>query len=408
MRNVRFYTILAGLIASLFLGTTGSRAQGDGDSDSIGPTVLITDLVGNDNPLTDSNGIVHRPLNLDPSLTNPWGVGESTGSPFWVSDNASHLSTLYNSLGAKQSLVVSIPTPQDLVNPAGAPTGLVFNIDGGANGGFKISGFTRTGQPTSASAVFLFSSEDGTILGWNPGVNPAGFDPAKAGTYAIIAVDNSQAGAVYKGLAIAKDADGKTFLYATNFHDGTVEVYGDDFKPPTSGFASDAFTDQHLKKGYAPFNVIPEDGKLFVTYAVQDTDKEDDVAGPAHGIVNTFDLHGGSLQRFTQHGHLNSPWGLVKAPASFGQFAGDILIGNFGNGRINAYTPSGEFVGPVVNSEGQPILIDGLWTLTVGNGGNGGDANKVYFTAGPNDEKDGLFGSLTAVAPGTPCGTPCL
>jgi len=142
---------------------------------------------------------------------------------------------------------------------------------------------------------------------------------------------------------------------------------------------------------------------------VQDADRHDDVAGPARGFVNKFDLDGTGLERFAQHGHLNSPWGVVQAPASFGQFAGSILIGNFGDGRINAYdSNTREFLGPVVNTKGQPILIDGLWTLRVGNGGNGGNANTIYFTAGPNDESDGLFGSLTPVAPGTPCGVPCL
>jgi uncharacterized protein (TIGR03118 family) len=418
MRNFRLYLTLAALIGAALLGSTAARAGGGTDSDSVGPTVLITDLVSNVANLKDSNGIVHPAFVTDPNLVNPWGISESSGSPFWISDNNANVATLYNVPGANTTpvsinpLVVSMPSPGNLLEPSGTPTGTVFNIANPGSAAFQVSGVDKNGQAKSANAIFLFATEDGTILGWNPGVNPPGFSPANAGKYAIIAVDNSAnptaaEGAVYKGLAIATDGNGDTFLYATNFRAGTVEVYDTGFHRKT--FSLDAFKDFHVKNGYAPFNIVNADGKLFVTYAVQDALKHDDVAGPAHGIVNTFDLHGGSPQRFTQHGHLNSPWGVVKAPASFGQFAGDILIGNFGNGRINAFDPgTGEFMGTVVNPKGQDILIDGLWTLTVGNGGNGGSANTVYFTAGPNGEQDGLFGSLTAVAPGTPCGPTCI
>ena len=169
-----------------------------------------------------------------------------------------------------------------------------------------------------------------------------------------------------------------------------------------------AFTDRHLPHDYAPFNIVLSGGKLFVTYAKQDREKHDDVAGHGRGIVNTFDLSGHMLARFAQHGHLDSPWGLVQAPASFGQFAGAILIGNFGNGRIHAFDPdTGKFLGAVVNSVGQTILIDGLWSLSVGNGKAGGDGNAIIFTAGPNGEKDGLLGSLVPVTLGKPCGIPC-
>jgi uncharacterized protein (TIGR03118 family) len=314
-------------------------------------------------------------------------------------------------------LVVSIPTPGDPLGATGAPTGAVFNINGGATGGFKISGVDKNGNPATASAIFLFATEDGTIVGWNPGVNPVGFAPAKAGTYGIIAVDNSgnnftnpnpdqETGAVYKGLAIATDSTGNTLLYATNFRSGAVEVYDNSFSPVTT---PGAFTDPQLPHRYAPFNIVLAGGKLFVTYAKQNKAKHDDVAGKHHGFVDTFDLSGGSLQRFAQRGHLNSPWGLALAPASFGQFAGDILIGNFGNGRINAFDANtGDFLGTVVNPKGQVILIDGLWTLRVGNDRAGGNSSTIYFTAGPNGQTDGLFGSLTPVAPGSPCGPICI
>jgi uncharacterized protein (TIGR03118 family) len=242
--------------------------------------------------------------------------------------------------------------------------------------------------------VFLFATEDGTIVGWNPGVNPMG---VTSGNDAIIAVDNSNNpiagnGAVYKGLAIAT-TNGKTLLYATNFRAGTVEVYDTAFNRVLS---PGAFTDPDLPRGYAPFNIVPIAGKLVVTFAMQNAAKHDDVAGESHGIVDTFDLNGGSLQRLVQHGQLNSPWGVALAPANFGPLAGSLLIGNFGNGHIDAYNPgTGEFIDKVRDPHGQAIVIDGLWTLRVGNSGNNGNPNTVYFTAGPNGETDGLFGSLT-------------
>lgn len=382
---------------------------------SLGSTVaqtgfIETDLVVNHQvngvpTLTDGNGVVHVAAHYDPNLVNPWGVGTSSGSPFWVSDNNAGKSTLYNTAGSPLALVVSVPAPGDPLGSSGTPTGLVFNT-ALAQGAFKVSGVNANGMPVSAPAIFLFSTEDGTILGWNPGVNPPGFDPAKAGTYAIIAVDNSTNptaadGAVYKGLAIATDTTTTpniTRLYATNFRAGTVEAYDTGFHPSNLPF--DAFVDPTLKRGYAPFDIVPLNinggTKLFVTYAVQNAAKHDDVAGQGRGIVDTFDLGGSSLHRFAQHGQLNSPWGVALAPASFGQIAGDVLIGNFGNGRIGIYDPnSGEFLDKLRDPKGQAIVIDGLWTLRVGNGGNGGNANTIYFTAGPNGETDGLFGSLS-------------
>jgi uncharacterized protein (TIGR03118 family) len=359
---------------------------------------LETDLFANKSPLTDGNGVVHTPKVVDPNLQNPWGVGATPTSPFWVSDNNSGLSTLYNVTSttfAVNPRVVSIPSPGNPLG-GGAPTGLVFNIaPASVPPAFPISGFTAAGAgPTPVSSLFLFATEDGTIVGWNPGVNPMGVTTGNDG---IIAVDNSNNpivgnGAVYKGLAIAT-ANGKTLLYATNFRAGTVEVYDTAFNRVIS---PGAFTDPNLPRGYAPFNIVPIAGKLVVTFAVQDAARHDDVAGESHGIVDTFDFNGGSLQRLVQHGQLNSPWGVALAPANFGPLAGSLLIGNFGNGHIDAYNPgTGEFIDKVRDSHGQAIVIDGLWTLRVGNNGNNGNPNTVYFTAGPNGETDGLFGTLT-------------
>ncbi len=389
-KNVRRHIAVASLIGVLCCSTGVALAT----------RFAETDLVANKKPLTDGNGIVHMATFVDVNLVNPWGVGESSGSPFWVSDNGAGVSTLYNTDGTPRPLVVSIPAPGDPLGSGGAPTGLVFNT-ANAQGAFMVSGVDKNGAKFSAPALFLFATEDGTILGWNPGVNPPGFDPTKAGTYAIIAVDNSAKGALYKGLAIAQDkVSGNVMLYATNFHAGTVEAYDTSFMP--ASLPAGAFVDSRLPRGYAPFNIVPvtvnSTDELFVTYAVQDADKHDDVAGQGHGIVDTFDLNGQMMTRFAQHGQLNSPWGVAVAPTSFGELAGDVLIGNFGNGHINAFDPmTGQFRSKVRNSKGQAITIQGLWTIMVGNGGSGGKTDLLYFTAGPNDESDGLFGSLTAV-----------
>jgi uncharacterized protein (TIGR03118 family) len=388
-------------------------------------TVLQTNLV------SDLPGVAAVP---DPNLVNPWGIAEGARGPFWISDNNAGVSTLYSVPGANNTpvsingLVVSIPTPPDPLGSTGAPTGTVFNIDGGQNGGFKVNGFNKNGAPASASAIFLFATEDGTIVGWNPGVNPQGFDPNKAGTYGIIPVDNSgnnftepdphkQDGAVYKGLSIASsatpifsfDPNSTTVLYVTNFRSSQVEVYDTNFKPVM--LPSDAFSDQTIPSDYAPFNVQVLNGKVYVTYAKQNSFRHDDDAGPHRGFVDVFNLDGtpglaGGTARLVTRGDLDSPWGLAIAPASFGSLAGDLLVGNFGNGRIHVFDPTipGDSLGQLTDPDGEPIQIDGLWALKVGNGNGGGDANTVYFTAGLFGETHGLFGSLAPVAPGTPEG----
>jgi uncharacterized protein (TIGR03118 family) len=313
-------------------------------------------------------------LHTDPVLVNPWGISHSNTSPFWVSDNGTGVSTLYNGAGTKLALVVTIPPPAG--SPAGttsAPTGQVFN--GGAD-------FVVTGASGSGPARFIFATEDGTISGWNPTADPMN---------AILAVDNSGAEAIYKGLAIGANASGN-FLYAANFHAGAIDVFDKDFHQVQ---LAGSFTDPDIHTGFAPFNIQNLGGKLYVTYAKQDADGEDDVAGPANGYVDIFDTNGNLLQRLATHGRLNSPWGLAFAPPSFGAFAGDLLVGNFGDGRINVIDPvTGEFLDQLRDANNRAITIDGLWGLIVGNGGNGGDPALVYFTAGPDDETHGLFGSL--------------
>ena len=322
-----------------------------------------------------SDGAVPADL-VDAALVNAWGLVASATSPWWVADNGTDSSTLYNgSTGAKLSLRVSVPS---------APTGVVFN------GG---TGFVVTSGSTSGAARFIFATEEGTILGWSPSVAP---------TQAVVAVDNSAGGAVYKGLAIASTAAGDR-LYATNFHAGTVDVFDAAFHPVLGGF-----TDAALPPGYAPFGIRHLGSTIYVTYALQDADKHDDVAGVGHGFVNAFDTEGNLLRRVASTGRLNSPWGLAVAPADFGTFSGDVLVGNFGDGHINAFDPGhfrgdGELRprGQLHAADGPPITIDGLWAIAFGNGAAAGPTNALFFTAGPFGEAHGLFGKLVVTtAPG--------
>jgi len=394
-----FYRPLAlAALSGLYLTSMAQAQTGTKDMDRdhhlgyVETDLVVNKQIGGVPTLLDSNGITHLAKFFDPNLVNPWGLTESGTSAFWVADGGAGVSTLYNTAGAPQPLVVSMPAPSNPLGNGATPTGAVFNNVPAALGAFKLSGVSSTGIPITAPAVFLFATKEGTILGWNPGVNPPRFDPAKAGKYAIIAVDKSATSA-YTGLAIATSTDGSTHLYAANFRAGTVDVFDTSFTEVPAPYA---FVDPYLPRGYAPFNVVPITSqgttRMFVTYAIQDLSH---IFGEGHGIVNTFDLDGSQLRRFAQHGQLNSPWGVTLAPSGFGQFAGKIWIGNFGNGHINAFEPStGEFLDKVRSPKGQAVVIDGLWTIRFGNGGNGGRLDTLYFAAGPNDESDGLFGSL--------------
>lgn len=314
----------------------------------------------------------------DPDLVNAWGLAAGPTSPWWVADNGTDLSTLYNgNTGAKAALVVSVP---------GAPTGLVFNGDTTA---FMVTNGTQT-----AAARFLFATESGQILAWSNQVPPT--------SEARVVVDNSAGGAVYKGLAVATTEDGRSFLYATNFRAGTVEVYDAAFNPVTTG----GFVDRRLPRGYAPFGIQHVGRLIYVTYALQDEDKEDDVPGMGHGFIDAFDTSGTFVRRVASRGVLNSPWGLAMSPGDFGKFSNALLVGNFGDGRIHAFNPrhvlgNGQYakIGPLHSSGGAPIAIEGLWALQFGNGSQAGPANVLFFTAGPEDESHGLFGSLAPVKP---------
>jgi len=313
----------------------------------------------------------------DGHLKNPWGIVAFPGGPFWISDNGTGFSTLYDGKGDIVPLIVTIPPPAN--SPSGTPatpTGVVWNPNGQA---FLLA----PGQ----AALFIFATEDGTIAAWNATVNR---------NAAVLKVDNSQGGngAVYKGLALATNSHG-VFLYATNFRNGTVDVFDSTFKPAT---LSGSFSDPRIPRGYAPFGIASIDGNLYVSYALQDAAKHDDVAGPGHGFIDVFDTNGNLIRRFASRGALNSPWGMVRAPLDFGGFSAHVLIGNFGDGHISAFNSDGDFRGQLRYSSGRRITIDGLWGLIFGTG-VAADPNTLYFTAGTNGEADGLFGMLQATEP---------
>jgi len=321
-----------------------------------------------------SDGVVPADL-VDPLVVNAWGLVAGPTSPWWISDNETGRSTIYNVTTGTEPFTVTVP---------GNPTGIVFN---------GTTGFVVDNGMGPAPARFLFASEDGTISAWHP---VAGAVPP-----ATVVVDSSASGAVYKGLATASTEEGEPRLYATDFHNGKVDVFDGDF-----GIVEDGFKDPTIPEHYAPFGIQAFGDVILVTYALQDADALDDVPGEGHGYVNMFDTEGNFLKRVTEKGQLNSPWGLALAPDDFGKFSGHLLVGNFGNGRIHAFDPTklngkGEFQhrGPLHSAEGIPVQIDGLWGLSFGNGGAAGPTNTLFFTAGPDDESHGLFGSLVAVAP---------
>jgi uncharacterized protein (TIGR03118 family) len=320
------------------------------------------DLVTNDQT-------AHPATLTDTDLVNAWGVSHSGTSPFWVSDNGTGLSTLYTvnpTTNAVTKVPLTVTIPGD-----GTVTGQVFNT-GSASGAFNGNNF-------------LFVSEDGTRAGWRGALGTA------AETLAVASVSN-----VYKGAALAT-VGGVTYLYAANFRAGNIDVF-----PGTGGAPSlpGNFTDPALPSGYAPFNVQILNGKLYVTYAVQDAAKHDEQAGAGQGIVSVFDLNGNFLGRIGTGGTLNAPWGLAIAPSSFGNLAGDLLVGNFGDGTINAFNLNTDtFDGQLTDTNGKTLSIDGLWALTLGNDASAGSSQKLYFTAGPDDESNGLFGVLIAPEP---------
>lgn len=355
--------LLTRALALCCLFTAAGLVAGCGSDNNPAPpttfneTLLVSDLPDTA-PVTDEH------------LVNAWGIAASGTGPFWIADNGPSLSTLYDGNGtpfpAASPLVVNVP-PED-----SAPTGLVFN---------GTTDFVLSEGGKSGPALFIFDTESGTLAGWNQ---------TGTATEAVTVVDRSGE-ALYKGLAVGSTAGGN-FLYATDFENGAVDVFDKNF---TQVSLPGSFHDADIPAGFAPFGIQNIGGKLYVTYAKQDENHEDDVPGAGNGYVDVFDTNGQLVKRFASQGTLNSPWGLVVAPSSFGTFAGAVLVGNFGDGRINAFNASsGAFLGQLPDAHGGTLTIPGLWGLIVGNGASGGSTDTIYFTAGPFEEQHGLFGSV--------------
>ena len=299
----------------------------------------------------------------DPNLVNAWGISEGPTSPFWVSDNGTGKTTLYDTKGHPLPLVVTIPNPG---GGASAPTGQVFNGTSAFNGD-----------------RFIFASEDGTITGWRGAL----------GHDAEILSDMSSAGAIYKGIALGS-IGANTYVYAADFHNKRIDVLPSSGAPGLTGH----FMDASLPSNYAPFNVQNVGGSLYVTYAQTVAGSGDEADGAGLGFVDKFDLNGNLLMRVASNGVLNAPWAVTMAPSTFCKYSGDLLVGNFGDGMINVFDPAtGNLLGSLKDSHGNPLVIDGLWGLHFGNGAAGGNANSLYFAAGPDGEAHGLFGSITPV-----------
>jgi uncharacterized protein (TIGR03118 family) len=354
LNHFRWTMVTACAGIAVAVAASQARAQG----------YVVTNLVS-DQPATA--------ITQDPNLVNAWGIAASSTSPFWVANNGTGTSTLYASTGATNvtvnSLVVSMPGNNPDTGAMTPITGAVFN------GGSSFNGDR-----------FIFAAEDGTINGWRSALGTG------AERLAI-----SASGANYKGLAIGTNTEGD-HLYAADFANGSITVFDSGSNMVT---LPGSFTDPNLPAGYAPFGIRNIGDQLYVTYAVRNPVTGDDVAGPGNGVVDVYDLNGNLVRRLTAGGTLNSPWGLALAPAGFGEFGGDLLVGNFGDGAINAYDPAtGNLVGTLTDKSNTPLALDGLWGLNFGNGGNGGPTDVLYFTAGPGDEGHGLLGSIAVPEPG--------
>ena len=354
----------------------GPRLEAIEDRCLMSTTFVQTNLVSDDTKFTPAEV-------QDSNLVNPWGLAASPTGEWWVANEGTGTSTLYNTSTSQvttDSLVAGVP-PSSTASGHGAPTGIVYN----PGGGFDVSENGKTG-----SSVFLFDTADGTISGWSPGVDA---------THAIVAATNP--GAIYLGLAIATDRQGATQLYAADFAGGAIDVYDQSFHPVTN--LPGNFTDPDLPGNYHPFNIQAINNSLYVEYAPVN----DVLAGkeaPGQGAIDIYNADGQLQDRLVHPGDadIDQPWAVAMAPANFGSFSDDLLVGNFGNGTISAFNPkTGQFAGVLRNPSGQAIVITHLWGLAFGNGGAAGPTNTLYFTAGltshlaPSDAPfHGLFGSL--------------
>ena len=367
MHRSLFTILKAGLGIAALAASLVSCGGGGGDGGStMAPPVAATKFVVAN---LVSDGTITA-AHTDAKLVNAWGLAFNPTGFVWVANNGSNSSTLYDGNGVLQTLVVSIPAGS---GGAASPTGIVYN----GSQDFKVTQNGLTG-----ASPFIFAGEGGTIAGWSPAVNL---------NAAVTVVDGGAGGPLYKGLAIGSYA-GANYLYAADFRNNAIDVYDGSFvKVSLPG----TFRDLALPAGYAPFGIQTIGERIYVAYARQAASGPDEIAGPGLGVVNVFDTSGVFLKRLVAGGALNAPWGMALAPSNFGTFSGDLLVANFGDGKINAYNPStGMLDGTLSTTNGAPIIIDGLWGIAFGNGINAQPLNTLFFTAGPADETHGLYGRI--------------
>lgn len=378
MTNCR--TTLFALPLALSLAACGGGDGGDGmlaSSAGFADTALVS----------NRTGVVLTTSTIDANLSNPWGLAVAPGQPFWIADNNSNLSTLYSGTGTVETSTVTGSNATGIAIPPSAaavpsnPTGQVYN----ATGGFMVA--TSHG---AESALFIFDGEGGTITGW----------ARDSGDLAVTAYDDGIANgvnhAVYKGLALGS-VSGANYLYATDLHNNKVDVFDTNFSKPAP--MQGKFIDPTIPAGFVPFGIVALNGDLYVSYAKQDGAMHDETIGAGLGYVDIFDMSGTFISRFASAGVLNAPWGMALAPAGFGSMAGDVLIGNFGDGTINVFDPNGaslaNSMGPLTSSTGQDIAIPGLWALAFGNGDPDKPVTTLFYTAGFANQTDGVFGSIS-------------
>ncbi|WP_461571770.1 TIGR03118 family protein [Sulfuricaulis sp.] len=348
-------------------GSGGMSSPGSPSTSGYSAQALVSDKASIPAAHTDAN------------LINPWGIAFAPGGPAWAADEGTSITTVYDGMGAATA-------PFFVVLPAGSngnarPTGLVLNT---------TSDFVIT--MTSAPALFIFDGLSGTLSAWSPSVSGAS-----------LVYDDGAGGAVYKGLALAT-CSGANFLYATDFHNGKIDTFNGKFQKVSS---PGGFVDSTLPAGYAPFGIQDIASTLYVTYAQPLSPSNlEEMTGPGLGVVDVFDTCGKFVKRFATGGVLDAPWGVALAPANFGMFSNDLLLGNFGDGAINAYDPTtGQFIGAMKTLNGTPILYPGLWGITFGNGSANQPSNALFFAAGINQMQDGIFGRIDA-ASSTTSGAP--
>jgi uncharacterized protein (TIGR03118 family) len=367
-------------------GGGGGGRQNNQTTTGFADTALVSNKVG----------VVTTTTTIDANLSNPWGLVTAPGLPFWIADNNSNVATLYSGTGPIQTSAVTGSNAVGIAIPASAagvpanPTGQVYN----GKGGFLIP--TSNGQETS---LFIFSGEGGTIAGW------AKDSGATAVTSYDDGVTNGADHAVYKGLALGT-VNGASFLYATDLHNNKIDVFDANFAKPAG--MQGKFIDPTMPAGFVPFGIAALNSQLYVSYTMQDAAKHDETTGSGLGYVDVFDFSGNFISRFASAGPLNAPWGIALAPAGFGSFEGDLLIGNFGDGTINIFAPNGTSLatdmGPLTVNSGAVLAVPGLWALAFGDGDSDKPLTTLFYTAGFADQTDGVFGSIAITS--TPAPSP--